>query len=476
MAKAALPDLVVIDAELRDTAPMVVCERIRSEPLTQAIPIIVTSKGPMTHEEKAAAFEAGADACLSAVHEGIELAALIRGFLRGRGPGARPAIQADEVREKDRRKNELFATLAHELRNPLGAVTAGLSLLGSGGQLCERDQKVIANVERQSKHLARRIEDLLDVSRLAYGNVGMTRERLELGDVLSNAVEAARPSFERHHVRLDFLPSRLLVPIEGDATRLEQVVASLLDNALKYTPDGGTVTVSVEMKDTEAGRAGLFRVRDTGAGITRENLDDLIQIFGQGEASRTTRQAGLGLGLTLVRRLVELHGGTVSVRSDGAGLGAELAVELPLWEEAPAQGPPSHTRSSPPSQRRRVLLVDDNEDSCFLFEMALVTHGHSVDTAFTGTDGLEQLLAGDYDVAVIDIGLPGLDGYEVARRARAELGDRTPLLVAVTGYGREEDRASSHDAGFAIHLVKPVDVNVLVSTLGAELSSLTAAK
>jgi signal transduction histidine kinase/DNA-binding response OmpR family regulator len=372
---------------------------------------------------------------------------------------------ADALSESHRRKDEFLAMLAHELRNPLAPMMYALEMLD--GQDEGGDTSSLREVlQRQLTHLSRMVDDLLDVSRITSGKIELSLAPVTIQHAMRHALETSRPQLDKqnHHVSLE-LPDEDLV-LNADATRLIQVIANLLNNAARYTDPGGHIVLHAHREGNKV----IVRVRDDGRGIPRHMLPKVFELFVQAERTRDRAQGGLGLGLTLVRRLVEMHGGTVSAASEGIDRGSEFTVVLPLAEGDVAL-PSAKTRSPTGSHtvpRRSglsILVVEDNEDSRDMLQMLLESRGHTVAVAADGTGGLAALLAGDHDVALLDIGLPGVDGYEVARRLREQAPDSPTKLVAITGYGQVEDRARALEAGFNDHLVKPVSVAELERVL-----------
>jgi signal transduction histidine kinase/CheY-like chemotaxis protein len=360
-----------------------------------------------------------------------------------------------EAEAASRAKDEFLAMLGHELRNPLGAISNATRVLHQIGDQATRLQDIIG---RQTHHLARLLDDLLDVSRMTSGKILLHRQAVDLRETVAHSLAALEHEGKtgRHDVQVDTESA----VVDGDPTRLEQVVRNLLDNALKYTPAGGRVTVSVRREGDEA----VLRVSDTGAGIAPDVLPRVFDLFVQAERSLDRSMGGLGLGLTLVRRLVELHGGSVAAASPGPERGSEFLVRLPHWLEAlpPAPTPELATNAS---RSRRVLVIEDNRDAREGLRMLLETWGHRVEEASDGQRGLELALASRPEVALIDVGLPGLDGYAVARGIQAAPGGQVVLLVAVTGYGQPEDAERSREAGFHAHMVKPIDPDELATIL-----------
>jgi PAS domain S-box-containing protein len=369
------------------------------------------------------------------------------------------------LRQADRRKDEFLAMLAHELRNPLAPVRAALQVLRAAGSGHPDADQAAAMIERQVWTLARLVDDLLDVSRITRGKVRLRKEPVDLAVVVARAVEAARPLLEANRHALEVSLPEGPVPLEADATRLEQVFANLLNNAAKYTEPGGSVRLSAERRGGEV----VVRVRDSGCGIPAEVLPHVFDLFTQADRTLDRSQGGLGVGLTLVKGLVEMHGGSVAAHSDGPGQGSELVVCLPAGPATGGRGEPEGRPATPrplaPARRLRVLVVDDNRDAAVSLAMLLRLWGHEARTAHDGPSALKAALSYRPEVVLLDIGLPGPDGYEVARRLRAVLSPAAVRLVAVTGYGQEEDRRRSREAGFDAHLVKPAALDELYALL-----------
>ena len=351
----------------------------------------------------------------------------------------------------DRRKDEFLAMLGHELRNPLAPILTALQLMAlKGVPGVEREREIIG---RQTRHLVRLVDDLLDLSRITRGKVELRRARTDIAAVLAKAVEMASPLLEQRNHHLQILAPRGVCFVDGDEIRLAQVFQNLLTNAAKYTPPGGQITARLGL----SGGSAVLEIEDNGDGIPGPFLPSIFDPFVQGERSIDRSQGGLGIGLALVRSLVVLHGGTVAAHSDGVGKGSRFVVSLPSAAGALEVAPPSSSEGPALAERgRRVLLVDDNEDAAELQAELLRAVGHEVLVAYDGPSALAEAGAFRPDVALLDIGLPVMDGYELARKLQSLLPQ--PLrLVALTGYGQENDRARSREAGFALHLVKPVD-------------------
>jgi signal transduction histidine kinase/CheY-like chemotaxis protein len=364
----------------------------------------------------------------------------------------RSALQEREkqaLQASDRAKDEFLAMLSHELRNPLAALTAAAHVIKLAPSGTEAAIKARGVIERQTKHMARLIGDLLDISRVAMGKVALERERFNLAKTVADVIQVWRSSgrLERHFVSL----GASAVWVDADRARVEQVFSNLLDNALKFTPPGKRITVSVGPEDEHA----VLRVTDEGEGMTPDATERMFDLFVQGERGLDRAAGGLGVGLALVKRLTELHGGRVSAVSAGAGQGTTFTVVLPSVDPSAEQARAPFDLA-PRGATRQVLIVEDNDDTRAMLHEALAFSGHDVREARDGQSGLALAAEKTPDVALIDIGLPDLDGYEVARRLRAAPGGRSIGLVAITGYGQPEDQKRAFEAGFDAHLTKPV--------------------
>jgi two-component system CheB/CheR fusion protein len=378
-------------------------------------------------------------------------------------------VAAEKLAEADRRKDEFFGLLSHELRNPLAGVANALHILRRSSGDPARAARAQAVMERQLAHLTRLVDDLLDVARITRGRIHLRKAPLDLAAVVRDAVEDHRAAFERLGLELvEDVPAQAVL-VDGDGTRLSQVLGNLLANSAKYTPEGGMVVVRLEAAgDDDA----LLEVRDTGEGIEPEVLPRIFEPFSQGDRSLARSRGGLGLGLTLVRDLVELHGGTVRVASAGPGAGTSVLVRLP---RAPAPAPaPARPEASPHAGARgapagaHVLVVEDNADAAETLRDALELEGVQVTLARDGAAALAAAQRHRPDLVVCDIGLPGaLDGYAVARALRADPALRATPLVALTGYAGPEDRARALEAGFDRHLAKPTGLDDLLRAIQA---------
>jgi signal transduction histidine kinase len=384
-------------------------------------------------------------------------------------------LQASEerLRESDRRKDQFLAILAHELRNPVAPICNSVRILKLAEWADPNTQWGIDVIERQVNHLTRLIDDLLDVSRISRGKLELRPTRVTLTEVIESAIESSRPLIEQfgHHLTID-LPTRP-VHLLADLVRLSQVFMNLLNNSAKYTPKGGRIGLFAELEppDSEEPVAVVVRVRDTGVGIPAERLPDLFEMFVQIESGPGRTHGGLGIGLALVRHLVEMHGGEVEATSDGPGRGSEFAVRLPVLSVARLPGPsdvPSGavTRIGP---QLRILVVDDLPDNAASLTVLLRRLGNRVETAYGGIEALAMVQRFRPHLVVLDLGMPDLDGYQVCRRIRELEGGGAIVLVALTGWGQEQDRRLAKEAGFDAYLVKPLD-HAAFETLLADLS------
>ena len=358
--------------------------------------------------------------------------------------------QTAALADLNRRKDEFLAMLSHELRNPLAPIINAVHLLRQQGDENPLRRQARIIIERQAGQLARLVDDLLEVSRVTTGSIKLHLERLDLRGIIEQGVDSARPLIDQHRHELSVSLPAEPVWLCADAARLEQVIVNLLNNAAKYTENEGQIWVSVEQEGNDA----VLRVRDTGVGIAPELLPKVFELFVQGERTLDRSQGGLGIGLSIVKRIVEMHDGRVSVQSDGEQRGTTFEIRLPVLGEvvATAQAPDAHDTSA-----QRILVVDDNEDAAVILMQALEQLGYQVKVAHDGPSALDVFKTFRADVALLDIGLPVMDGYELAQRLSESRDGRPLRLVAITGYGQEEDLRRSRAAGFDHHLVKPVD-------------------
>jgi PAS domain S-box-containing protein len=373
----------------------------------------------------------------------------------------------DELRESDRRKDEFLATLAHELRNPLAPISNSLEILRLSDDLSPGAEHVRDIMERQVNHMIRLVDDLLEVSRITRGKIELKKERVELVTIIRSAVETSRPLIEtaRHQLAISISPEPMT--LEADPVRLAQVIANLLNNAAKYTNPEGQIWLGARRDRNDV----IVSVRDNGLGIPAEMLPRIFDMFSQVDRTLKRSQGGLGIGLTLARNLVQMHGGQIEVQSGGIGLGSEFLVRLPLAHDigrASAQSLPARGGTAPIElPARRVLIVDDARDSAYVLSKLLGKMGQQVEVAQDALSALEAVRATPPDVVISDIAMPNVDGYELARLLRQEPGLEGTVLIALTGYGQDSDRQAAIDAGFDHHLVKPVGIEALEELLGS---------
>ena len=450
-ARQERPNLILLDVKLPDINGLEVCRQLKGGAETNTILVLQTSASCIGTADKIRALDGGADNYLVEPIEADELIANVKALLRlGKVERA--------LRDVDRRKDEFLATLAHELRNPLGPIRTALALL------CKLDPVVPAmqdnarrTIARHTDHLVRLVDDLLDVSRISQGKISLQWESVSLASVIRSAVETSSHSIVARGHALDVnLPGEELW-VCGDAVRLSQIVANLLLNAAKFTAPGGRIVIRAE-RDGDTVR---IRLSDNGIGIDAASIDSIFGLFAQSGHSPDRVQDGLGIGLSLVRNLVQLHGGQVSVRSPGVGLGSTFEVSLPLDANVPlpvaAPAPPDAGGS------QRILVVDDNCDAADTLAELLEIYGHTVCTAYTGGQATQRTLEFRPDIVFLDIGLPDMSGYEVAVKLRQLPIPQQFRLVALTGYGQEHDRQAAMQAGFDEHFAKPVDFGKLAS-------------
>ena len=366
-----------------------------------------------------------------------------------------------EIRDFSRRKDEFLAMLGHELRNPLGAIQNAVGVLHSDGSE-ERSKRARQVIERQLRSLSRIVDDVLDVSRVTTGKIVLDRQPVDMVQLVKRWMQVfGETAAVREHAVTLKLPIEPLY-VDGDPVRLEQVLSNLMSNALKYTPAGGRIEVSVR----EDAGAVVVSVKDDGVGIDGEMLPRVFDLFAQAEVTLARSRGGLGLGLALVRSLIQLHGGEVTASSGGVDRGSEFEIRLPRVS-APQPSTNADSAAATSVRPLNIVIVEDNEDGRETLQVMLELAGHTVESAADGANGRDLILAKRPDVALIDIGLPEIDGYEVARQLRASAGATCPTLIAMTGYGQPEDKRKAIEAGFDAHLVKPIDPIALHKQLSA---------
>jgi DNA-binding response OmpR family regulator/anti-sigma regulatory factor (Ser/Thr protein kinase) len=503
---AALPvDLVLSDVLLPDLSGYEVCRRIKTESRTREVPVVLLTvltdpldilqglecgadnfltkpcaprflveriRRILAGRERRARREPESELVLSFHGKSISITSdkeqivdllltTLEDFIHAREREAALRQRAEDLAEANRRRMELQALLAHELRNPLAPILNGLQILRRPGVDPRTREQALEAAERQVRHLSHLLADLLEVSRLELGKLPLRAERLDLGRLVRAAAEDRRPVLEKAGLALRVDVPQTPVWVRGDSTRLTQVLANLLDNS-KFTDPGGRIEVRLEAVAEK--RQAVLTVRDTGIGMDAATLHQLFQPFRQADQGLAHSRGGLGLGLWVVKTLVDLYGGQVEAASAGPGRGSTFTVRLPLEPEPGAVAGKPSAEGAPP-RRLRIVVIEDNRDAAESLRLLLEVMGHEVAVARTGPEGVQTAARCRPDVVVSDIGLPGLDGYGVARELRCRPETARTRLVALTGYGSEEDRRRSREAGFDVHLCKPADPQELMQLL-----------
>jgi PAS domain S-box-containing protein len=396
--------------------------------------------------------------------QGILIASIVRDVTERRR-------MEQDLRDANRKKEEFLATLAHELRNPLAPIRNGLQLMKLAKNNADTVEQARTMMERQLGHMVRLVDDLLDVNRINLGKLELRKERVELASVVQEAVETSLPLVEMYGNELTVTLSPEPIYLDADLTRLAQVFSNLLNNAAKYSEPGGRVWLSAERQGNDV----VVTVKDTGAGIPAEMLPKVFEMFTQVDRTLDRSQAGLGIGLSLVKALVEMHEGVVEARSDGLGKGSEFVVRLPASVEKLVQAMQSASTQQKREAKYRILVVDDNRDTAGSLAMILQMMGNDTRTAYDGEEAVAAASEFQPDVILLDLDLPKLNGYEVCRRIRKQPGGKELVIIAQTGYGQAEDRRRTHEAGFDYHIVKPLDPDALMDLL-AELQQVKSSK
>lgn len=363
---------------------------------------------------------------------------------------------------RNKTKDEFLAMLSHELRNPLSAITSAVTLINYSGHDANQVQRAADVITRQTKHLSHIINDLLDLSRVISGKVEINAKPLEISALVDACIETITLAgrTKDHAISLH----KETAWVNGDSDRLEQIITNLLDNAIKYTPAGGKVSIDVHVQDAEI----EIVVTDSGIGIAPELLPHVFEVFVQGERKSDRRNGGLGIGLSLVQQLTVLHGGSITAHSQGPGQGSMFVLRLPKWDDAADLQEPAVQRL--PHHAYRVIIIEDNPDAREMMSLMLTSCGHTVMMASDGFEGIQKAVTEQPDVVIVDIGLPGIDGHEVARRLKATSATANIPLIALTGYGQERDKKTALDAGFTAHLTKPIDLDGLMDAIRSCIS------
>ena len=441
---------------------------LQSQPAWSDVPVLVSARPGINALALGQAFELLSNVTI--LERPMRIASLVsaaRSALRARERQFQLRSHLATLHEMDRRKNEFLATLAHELRNPMAPLTTTLAILRLKAPLPAGSKPYYDMMERQVKHMAKLVDDLMEVSRITRGKIELKRQRIFISSVIGDAIEVSRPGIEALHHTLVVDPIDPLLAIDADPVRLTQVFSNILNNAARYTLNEGRIHLKVE----DNGNTLIVSISDTGLGIEPDNLSGIFDMFFQVSGTNRVAQGGLGIGLTLVKSLVDLHGGNVRATSAGLGHGSEFQVTLPLAKKVviPAQHTEteliSPVKSSETFKGLSILVVDDNQDAAESLGDLLLMHGAGVRVAHSGAGGLAHSRVSMPQVAILDIGMPGMDGYELARRLVEETDQPKPFLIALTGWGQVEDRARIVAAGFKVHLVKPLNFAELVKAL-----------
>ncbi len=452
--------LIFTDEALTHDAAPRLARALDRQPAWSDVPIIILTGIPSI-ETKARSFAAvGRRTNVTFVDRPVRIQSLVstvHSALRARERqyeirGLMEKLEA-RVHERDR----FLAILGHELRNPLGAILLASQIRDDDGRLGGEHANLI---ERQSRHLSRLVNDLLDLSRVVSGKIVLKQQLIDLADALRQSFETMMESAARANVSIEVRYCNEPLPVYADPLRAAQILTNVIGNAIKYTPEGGQVIVQIEREGEEA----LVRVADDGVGIAPDRIGTIFELFAQAENAIGRAQGGMGIGLALVRNLLQLHGGTITAESDGLGKGSEFVVRLPIFHGQSVRASAPAAAVSNDGQPRRIVVVEDNQDVRDLLRLKLRRLGHEVHAVADGLAGVQTILDHKPDLALVDIGLPGLDGYEVAERVRRFIG-RDVVLVAVSGFGQPEDKRRAMDAGFDDHITKPADVSDLESLL-----------
>ena len=464
--KESLPNLVLLDVNLPDMSGYEVCRRLKSDDATRTVPVLQMSATFVKTDDRVRGLQGGADGYLTEPIEPEVLVATVNAMLRVHEAEEekRKALEGErlarmEAQRLNRLKDEFLATLAHELRNPLAPVRNAVAILRGKPSEGVSD-RALQILDRQVTHLSRMIDDLTDVARIEHRKIELKLAATDARRSVMHALEISRSMFnDRNHKYKVELPEKDVF-VKADPVRLEQILCNLLNNAAKYSGDGSNITVSMAEEDHFV----RFSVKDDGLGIPQEMLSDIFNLFTQIKQPLDRSAGGLGIGLTLTKHLVELHEGTIEARSGGHGQGAEFVFRLPKSvEKADVATPKPHAHAGG-TGKLRILLVEDYPDTRDSFHQFLTIIGHTVEVAENGIEGLKKAKEFDADVAILDLGLPGMDGYDLAKAIRA-LDKRQPYLIALSGYGQAADKARAEDAGFNIHLTKPVDLSHVTDLL-----------
>jgi len=460
LIREAKPQLILLDVKLPDVDGTQLCRTIKSDPLSAHVMVLQISAVHTTRADRVHGLECGADTYLIEPVQADELLATVNALLRLYDRERENRQLVAQLRNADRQKDDFLAALAHELRNPLGVVSNAFDILPETQTPEPVSQELRDIIGRQIGVMSRLVDDLLDVSRIARGQIGLAREPCDFAAIARQTVDDYRAILESNGLELTLDVPSHSVWVVGDCTRLAQSISNLLQNAGKFTSAGDTVTV--KLVDNPDEHCVVLSVRDTGIGMESDFLARIFEPFSQFDPG-AGRKGGLGIGLSLVKGLIELHGGEVHARSEGPGHGSEITIRLPTQKFADSRDPARKSTivDADALACYRILVIDDNSLAARTLQIFLADKGHQVELAVTGPQGLEKARQCLPQVVLCDIGLPGLDGYSVARRLRQELGSNKMFLIAVSGYGQEEDQERAKSAGFDAYLVKPISLKDL---------------
>ena len=471
--RAGAGAVLITEEVLKDSEIAAVIAELKRQSAWSDLPVLLLTRTGAESNSVLEAMDSGAN--ITVIERPMRIATLIssaRSALRARKRQYELRGMLEGLRIADKRKTEFLATLAHELRNPLAPLNAALTILALKELGPEDAKPYYEMMSRQVQHMTRLINDLMEVSRITRGKIKLQPEILALDAVVRDAIELSRPLLDaaNHVLRLDITEADLRV--RGDGVRLTQVFSNLLNNAAKYTPKGGIVHVQIR----RIGETARVRVRDNGIGIPKDMLDSIFDMFVQVSDSTRIAQGGLGIGLTLVRSLVELHGGKVGANSGGAGKGTQITVELPLAKGDAMVRETTQIEFAGDPLTENILIVDDNREAADMLAILLQTVGAKTSVAYSAEEALRVADEFRPSIAILDIGMPAMDGCELAQRLRANPDHADMLLIAVTGWGQARDRARIASAGFDHHLLKPLDIAMLAPLLEQRASSLAAAE
>jgi signal transduction histidine kinase len=459
-----LPDIVILDVQLPDMSGYEVCKWIKANPVTSSIPVMHVSATFVRGADRVEGLDSGADAYLTSPVEPPELIATIKALLRARRAEEEYRRANEQLLDAAQRKDQFLAMLGHELRNPLGPIRNAVHVIKKSEKTNSTVLRASEMIERQVTHLARLVDDLLDVSRLSSGKILLRRRKMDVVRTVRLAIEDQRHAFSANDLSLEEALPAEPIWIDADPDRVAQVMGNLLNNALKFTDSGGSVKVTLTV---DSGDMVRITVKDTGIGMSSEMLSRLFEPFAQAESTLDRSRGGLGLGLALVKGVADLHGGSVQATSEGAGKGTEVSVLLPAEKN---QKTPEviNEGTGYSSGSKKILVIEDNLDAAESINMLLTLEGFSVRVAHDGAAGIAEAVNFHPDVILCDIGLPGaMDGYGVAASVRKSPELASIAMIALTGYGQESDLLRAKHAGFDYHVVKPVDPNELAKLLSA---------